>query len=126
MGFKWVVPPSEVFPQAYKKYTQQLFVTGRRVADARAAEATEWMKSNAPWQDRTGAARAGLHVDVNQAPAVLAELTFAHGADVPYGIWLEIANGGRYAIIAPAVDYWGPRLMKDVQGIVNLKLATFG
>ena len=71
-------------------------------------------------------ARAGLHVDVNQAPAVLAELTFSHGEDVPYGIWLEIANQGRFAIIAPAIDYWGPKLMQDVQRIVNLQLATKG
>lgn len=122
--FKWDVPPTEVFPAGYRNYTQALFVTGRRVAEARAEEAEQWMKQNAPWQDRTGAARAGLHVDVNQAPAVLAELTFAHGEDVEYAVWLEIANGGRFAIIAPAVDYWGPRLMQDVQRIVNLGLAA--
>jgi hypothetical protein len=124
MAFKWDVPPTEVFPQGYRNYTQALFVTGRRVAEARAEEAEQWMKQNAPWQDRTGAARAGLHVDVNQAPAVLAELTFAHGEDVPYGIWLEIANGGRWGIISKSVDYWGPKLMQDVQRIVNLGLAA--
>ncbi len=122
--FSWSVPPTEVFPEGYRNYTQALFVTGRRVADARAEEAEAWMKAEAPWNDVTGKARAGLHVDVNQAPAVLAELTFAHGEDVPYGIWLEIANGGRFAIIAPAVDYWGSRLMQDVQRIVNLGLAA--
>jgi hypothetical protein len=62
---------------------------------------------------------------VTQAPAVLAELTFAYGEPEP-GIWLELSNGGRYGIISKSVDYWGPRLMKDMQGIVNLKLATFG
>lgn len=124
MAFKWDVAPSDVFPQGYANYTQALFVTGRRVAEARGAEAEQWMKETAPWTDRTGNARAGLHVEVTQAPAVLAELTFAHGEDVPYGIWLEIANQGRFAIIAPAVDYWGSRLMQDVQRIVNLGLAA--
>ncbi len=124
--FSWSVPPTEVFPEGYRNYTQQLFVTGRRVADARAEEAEAWMKANHPWQNVTGAAEEGLHVDVNQAPAVLAELTFAHGENVPHGIWLEIANQGRFGIISKSVDYWGPRLMQDVTRIVNLQLATKG
>ncbi len=122
--FKWEVPPTEVFPEGYANYTQTLFVTGRRVAEARAEEAEQWMKSNAPWQDRTGAARAGLHVDVDQAPAVLAELTFAHGEEISYSIFLELSNQGRFGIISKSVDYWGPRLMQDVQRIVNLGLAA--
>ena len=124
MPFTWDVPPTEVFPQGYANYTRALFVTGRRVAEARAEEATQWMRQEAPWTDRTGAARAGLHVDVNQAPAVLAELTFSHGEDVPYAIWLEVANQGRFGIISKSVDYWGPKLMQDVTRIVNLQLAA--
>ena len=126
MAFSWTVPPTEIFPQGYKNYTQALFVTGRRVAEARAVEAEAWMKASATWNDITGKARAGLHVDVTQAPAVFAELTFAHGEDVPYGIWLEVAHAGKNAIIAPAIDYWGARLMADVTRIVNLQLATKG
>lgn len=123
MAFKWEVPPTEVFPAGYLNYTQALFVTGRRVADARAEEAEQWMKEEAPWQDVTGRTRAGLHVDVNQAPAILAELTFAYGEQEP-GIWLEIAHGGRWGIISKSIDYWGPKLMQDVQRIVNLGLAA--
>lgn len=123
MAFQWDVPPSEVFPAGYQKYTQQLYVTGRRVAEARAADGEAWMKQNASWTDRTGQTRAGLHVDVAQAPAILAELTFAYGEREP-GIWLEIANAGRYGIISRSVDYWGPKLMQDVQRIVNLGLAA--
>lgn len=122
--FRWDVKPTDVFPQAYANYTQALFVTGRRVAEARAAEAEQWMKDNAPWTDRTGNARAGLHVDVTQAPAVLAELTFSHGEDVEYGVWLELRWQGRLGIINKSVDYWGPKLMQDVQRIVNLGLAA--
>lgn len=124
MSFKWEVPPDLAFPQLVERYTRTIIVTGRRVANARAEEAEQWMKDNATWQDRTGAARAGLHVEVREGPAVLAELVFAHGDDVPYGVWLELAHGGQNAIIAPAIDYWGPRLMQDVQRIVNLGLAA--
>jgi len=122
--FKWTVPPTEVFPQGYKNYTQALFVTGRRVAEARAQEAEAWMKASAPWNDITGKARAGLHVDVTQAPAVFAELTFAHGDDVPYSIWLELAHQGSFGVISKSVDYWGPKLMQDCQRIINLQLAA--
>lgn len=124
MSFRWEVPPDLAFPQLVERYTRTIITTGRRVAQSRANEAEQWMKDNAPWQDRTGAARAGLHVDVREGPAVLAELVFAHGDDVPYGVWLELAHGGQNAIIAPAIDYWGPRLMQDIQRIVNLGLAA--
>src|SRR4030095_8432963 len=105
MAFRWEVAPTDVFPQGYRNYTQTVMTTGRRVAQACAHEAEAWMKANAAWQVRTGKAWAGLHVDVNEAPAVIAELVFSHGVD--YGIWLEIANGGRFAIIASALGYWG-------------------
>lgn len=124
MPFKWDVAPNQAFPALVDAYTKTIFLSGRRVADSRAKEGEQWMKDNAPWQDRTGDARAGLHVDVLESPGVLAELVFAHGEDVPYAVWLEIANGGRYAIIAPAIDYWGPILMRDIQRIVNLGLAA--
>lgn len=124
MPFQWVVPPSEVFPAGYQKYTQQLYVTGRRVAEARAADGEAWMKANAPWTDRTGAARAGLHVDVTQAPAVLAELTFSHGEDIDYAVWLELAHSGSFGIISRSVDYWSVVLWRDVQRIINLGLAA--
>lgn len=123
-GFKWDVPPDLAFPQLVERYTNTIFLSGRRVAEQRAEEAEQWMQDNAPWEDRTGDASAGLYVDVRESPGVLAELVFAHGEDVPYAVWLELAHGGTYAIIAPAIDYWGPRLMQDIQRIVNLGLAA--
>ena len=60
-----------------------------------------YAKENAPWTDRTGHARQGLHggVDVDDTKFVL---YLSHG--VEYGIWLEIAHGGNYAIIKPTFD----------------------
>lgn len=124
MGFQWDVEPDLAFPQLVERYTNTIFLSGRRVADQRAADAERWMKQNAPWQDRTGAARAGLHTQVLESPGVLAEIVFSHDPNLDYPIWLEIANGGRYAIIAPAIDYWGAIFMRDIQRIVNLGLAA--
>ena len=61
---------------------------------------TAWMKANAPWTDRTTAARSGLHAYPLQFRHRF-ELVLAHA--VSYGIWLEVANSGKYQIILPAL-----------------------
>ncbi len=65
-----------------------------------AARSTAWMKVNAPWTDRTTAARTGLHA-VHSRHRGRFELVLAHA--VSYGIWLEVANSGDYQIILPAL-----------------------
>lgn len=109
--FRWIVPPTAVFPQMAAQYTQAIFQASANLAEQKAQEMEAWAKQNAPWQDRTGAARAGLH-----ATAEGTTITLAHG--VPYGIWLEVANGGRYAIIAQAIDQFGASYMGDLQRMV--------
>jgi len=70
-----------------------------------------YAKHNAPWTDRTGNARQGLHggVDVRGDQQVL---YLSHG--VEYGIWLEIAHGGNYAIVRPTADAHLPRIRQTV------------
>lgn len=71
-------------------------------------------KINAPWTDRTGNARAGLHsgvsVGVNQE---YWELFLAH--TVFYGIYLETRWSGKYQIIAPTILFIG-KLIIDRMG----------
>lgn len=123
---RWIVPPNQAFPQLMQEYTNTIMLAGRRVAHQTAIDATAWMKAEASWQDQTGRARAGLHVDELESPGVLTELVFSHDTSLDYTVWLEIANAGAYAIIAPAIDYWGPKLMMQVQRIINLGLAAKG
>lgn len=126
MPFTWEVDPTVAFSDLADRYTKTIFLSGTRAAKRRAAEATAWMKANHPWTNRTGAAERGLHVDVMESPGVLVELVFSHDDNLDYPVWLEIANGGRFAIIAPAIDHFGPIFMADLQRIVNLGLATKG
>lgn len=118
MSFQWQVTPGQAFDEMYRAYTRTLFTTGARVMQARADEMTAWARSNAPWTDRTGEARRTLHTIVEHNPQVLGTIILRHGAD--HGLWLEIAYGGRWAIIAPAIDHWGPIIMKDIQKMMNL------
>ena len=88
----------------------------RATMDYTGIETTAVMKERAPWTDRTGAARAGLHVTNDfRAPKYALILS----GTVPYQIWLEIANSGRYAIIAPTVHTQGTVLMLRLRNILS-------
>lgn len=87
--------------------------------DFGAARGEDQMKLKAPWTDRTGAARAGLHKNVDHSGTSAIgfkrhTITFAHGVD--YGIWLEVANSGKYQIIMPTVLAVGKEVMKALDG----------
>lgn len=73
------------------------------------------MKSNAPWTDRTGNARQGLHAAVQRERLKLYALILAH--TVEYGIWLEVTHGGANRIIEPSIRSQGNALMRDVSGL---------
>jgi hypothetical protein len=71
-----------------------------------AEEILDYAKTNAPWEDRTGAARAGLDVAVQQdVEAIIIQLYHT----VDYGLWLEVIQNGRFAIIMPTLErFAGP------------------
>jgi hypothetical protein len=77
-----------------------------------AVRSTGYMKANAPWTDRTSAARAGLHTDFSHSGKQF-ELVLAHA--VSYGIWLEVANSGKYQIILPALR----AAARELEGLLN-------
>jgi hypothetical protein len=126
MAFQWSVKPTDTFPAAYANYTRAVFTSGRRVAEARAEEMLNFAKTNAPWTDRTGRARAGLNVEVADSPGVIAQVTLSHDPSLPYTLFLEISNQGRFAIIAPTIDKYGAIFMRDMQNMMNLQLVTRG
>ena len=87
----------------------------------KASEIESKMKINRPWTDRTGMAKTTLNAKVSQPSENLIRITLAHGVD--YGIWLELANGKNYAIIAPTVREEGPRIVEDLDNLMSkLKL----
>lgn len=82
----------------------------------RGREEIEWTaQANAPWSDITGAARQGLVADVyNDWGVIVIEL--AHSVD--YGIWLELIQEGRFAIIMPTLEALGPDIIRRAGGRV--------
>lgn len=87
----------------------------RRLA-ARALEREGAAKVRAPWTDRTGAARAGLH-GTSHVGGGRAEIALAYSVD--YGIWLEVANEGRFATIIPTMQEAVGLVRGDLQGLLG-------
>lgn len=75
-----------------------------------ADKVVEYGQANAPWTDRTGAARSSLNARV-YTDGFEVILEFAHGVD--YGEWLELIQDGNFAIIMPTLEAVGPEIMRD-------------
>lgn len=67
-------------------------------------------QANAPWEDQTGEARAGLHTSVDNADGVVS-LALEHGVD--YGLWLEVIQNGKFAIILPTLEQQSPAIVAE-------------
>ena len=70
---------------------------------------------NAPWADRTGAARAGLESQVWNDGGVIT-MTLFH--TVEYGRWLELIQNGRFSIIMKTLEEEAPSILRDVSAQV--------
>jgi len=94
------------------KVKRAAMITAQRMAP----QVEAYMKNNAPWTDRTGNARNGLAAHAYQEGDEIGILLYHQ---VSYGIWLEIAHSGKYAIIQPTVDVMGPRVMQQYSNLLE-------
>ena len=75
-----------------------------------------YARIHAPWTDRTGNARQGLFAKYSKVDEGH-QIELFHS--VPYGIWLEVKNSGQFAILGPTVRAEGPRIMKEIAGLIS-------
>ncbi|QGJ91010.1 hypothetical protein HWC82_gp21 [Gordonia phage Yikes] len=113
MGAKFKYNDGEIRREA-RNLDRKLENAVELIIDAGATRGEAYMKNNAPWTDRTGAARSGLttmtHHESDQSTVV-----FAHAVD--YGIWLEVKNDGEYEVIMPSVLHTGKEIMDDFRNL---------
>jgi len=64
-------------------------------------------KVNAPWVDDTGHARGGLTGSTYVAGS---KVLIALGHTMSYGVFLELARDGKYAILKPTLDAAVPEI----------------
>ena len=85
----------------------------------KAGDLERYMKANHPWQNRTGAAEAGLSARVSSSRLNYVQtIELAHG--VPYGVYLENSMERRFAIIEPTIRIKGPEIVNDLQGKLGM------
>ena len=75
-----------------------------------------YAQANAPWNDRTGAARDGLGTEVYEEDGEI-YLELYHSVD--YGQWLEVIQNGRFAIIMPTLEAFADEIFSDAGGKVT-------
>lgn len=116
MGFKWQRTPVEAFRNIIDKYLFGIERATQETLQRHSAEIENWMKQTASWQDRTGNARSGLKAEFQQM-ANQYSLILSHS--VYYGQYLEYSFSGKYAILQPAIRFWQPILMRELQEKIN-------
>lgn len=117
MSLIWHNPPGRAWGDLADAYTEAIEEALYRLAQRYAAEIEAWMKDNAPWTDRTGNARQTLYSEAERLVEGAVEIVLAHGME--YGIFLELSNGGTYAVIGPALDTFVPLIWQDVQALLS-------
>lgn len=112
---EWVTPPSRLAARVAAidpAFRAELVRLGQTLA--RAGEA--FAKTNAPWVNRTGFARASLS-GTSESTGDGVAVTVAHGAD--YGIWLEVAHGRVWGILPRTIDYLTEQARAGVAGMLE-------
>lgn len=73
-------------------------------------------RQTAPWTDRTGNARLGLSTATEHERDMHSIILFHR---MPYGIWLEVRFGGRYAVILPTIRTKGKEVMSGARDLMR-------
>jgi hypothetical protein len=144
MGFYWVKPPSALATNIEswaKRIVTAVFATVNQVGAKMQGEA----RQQARWEDRTGNARSGIFYAVDGSgmglPVVMGQMNRPSGSGTNqdmgvltaerntivlvlshtmwYGKFLELSNGGRYAIILSTMERNVPELERALRKIMS-------
>lgn len=139
-GFLWVISPEEQLIPNIEEYGNKALVAVQAVATYWGQQIQDDARINASWMDRTGNARGGIFFAVDgfgmnpvtgevtpDAKSEMSDIAIESGdADtliitlghtVFYGKFLELSNGGKYAIIMSTIEKNLPDLDRMVQDI---------
>jgi hypothetical protein len=75
------------------------------------------LRQSAPWTDRTANARGGLFAQAYKGEGGEMGEVLYH--TMPYGVYLELANGGKYRVIWPATLRAGRRVMTGIRMLMR-------
>src|SRR5690349_19030267 len=138
-GFKWVVSP-KVIADGLEAYGQKALIALQAIANYWGQSIQDEARENAGWEDRTGNARGGLFFAVDgfgldpitgtvtpEATSEMSDVAVESGSSdtliitlahtVFYGKFLELSNGGTYAIIMSTIEKNLGSLERQVQDV---------
>ena len=138
-GFEWVVS-AKVIADGLEEYGERALVAIQAVANYWGQSIQDEARDNAVWEDRTGNARGGLFFAVDGfglspltgdvTPESKSEMSdvavesgngetliITLGHTVFYGKFLELKNGGRYAIIMTTIERNLGALERQIQDV---------
>lgn len=85
-----------------RKLTSKEYGGLQMLMQTAASKMESWAKDNAPWTDRTGAARQRLHGEAYWENPKIVVAAVMHQVD--YGIYLELAHQRRFAILERTLE----------------------
>ncbi len=138
-GIQWITPPEKLVLNI-QRYGQLVLAVIYAVAVRWGQICQDAMRQGAPWADRTGNARSGLFFAVDGfgfqpvigqvTPGALEQntdkvtiagskdsLIITAGHTVFYGKFLELTNGGKYAVVMSTLEANLPGLERNLQEI---------
>lgn len=113
MGFRWQRSPSQAWNM--QLYRSAIFARVLAVMASYQGRIEGDTKQNAPWMDRTGNARQTLFARVL---VVDRSILLVAAQSVTYGVYLELKNGGRYAVILPTLQNYYQPVWDDVKAVI--------
>lgn len=100
-----------------KEFTPKLKAALLLDAQVIATEMETWAKDNASWTDQTAHARQFLKATVKWTNTNTLMVALIQGTD--YGIYLELSNEGKYAILEKAIQEFAPKFIEDWKKIIQ-------
>lgn len=85
-----------------RKLTSKEYGGLQMLMQTAASKMEAWAKENAPWTDRTGAARQRLHGEAYWESPKIVVAAIMHQVD--YGVYLELAHQRKYAILERTLE----------------------
>jgi hypothetical protein len=86
------------------------------LGDHYAAKMEGEAKNNKPWKNQTGHAQQGLFGEA-KAENTMLKVRLAHTVD--YGVYLELANSGKFSILQPTVQKNAPQFFRDAERVLK-------
>lgn len=110
------MPGAEQVKRNMREWLNRKLAAEQALGDYYAGKMEGEAKLEAPWTDRTGAARKGLFGESKIFSDFL-RVRLAHVVD--YGPYLELAMQRKYAILEPVVQRNAPQFFRDAEEVLR-------